>query len=83
MHTYLRDKQALRERADLNPWLTAYLLVVWVLEAGSACEGFGFPFDRAHLLFYQRLREAYPALKQLHAQRRHWVACARLAAGSA
>ena len=39
MHTYLRDKQALHERADLNPWLTAYLLVVWVLEAGSACEG--------------------------------------------
>ena len=68
MHTYLRDKQALHERADLNPWLTAYLLVVWVLEAGSACEGFGFPFDRAHLLFYQRLREAYPALKQLHAK---------------
>ena len=68
MHTYLRDKQALHERAELNPWLTAYLLVVWVLEAGSACEGFGFPFDRAHLLFYQRLREAYPALKQLQAE---------------
>ena len=65
MHTYLRDKQALHERAELNPWLTAYLLVVWVLEAGSACEGFGFPFDRAHLLFYQRLREAYPGLSRI------------------
>ena len=32
-------KTALHERAELNPWLTAYLLVVWVLEAGSACEG--------------------------------------------
>ena len=42
--------------------------MICVLEAGSACEGFGFPFDRAHLLFYQRLREAYPALEQAQAE---------------
>ena len=49
----------------LNPWVSAYLLVIWVPEAERACEGFGFPFDRPHLMLYQRLREAYPALKTL------------------
>lgn len=48
-----------------NPWLTAYLLVVWIVESNSASQGFGFPFDQPHLDFYERVQEAYPSLKRL------------------
>jgi hypothetical protein len=65
LQAYL-GKNPTQER--LNPWVTAYLLVGWVLEANSASDGFGFPFDQPHLEFYQRLREAYPALKALKAK---------------
>jgi hypothetical protein len=69
LQTYLDTKAVDNDNpAALTPWVSAYLLVAWVLEADSACEGFGFPFDRPHLVFYQRLREAYPALKKLKAK---------------
>jgi hypothetical protein len=68
LQTYLEKKQATDTQQVLSPWVSAYLLVVWVLEAGSACDGFGFPFDTPHLAFYQRLREAYPSLKALKAE---------------
>ena len=42
--------------------------MVWVLEAHSAGDGLGFPFDQPHLTFYQRLRETYPSLKALKAK---------------
>ena len=65
LQTYLVKKQASDTQQVLNPWVSAYLLVGWILEANSASDGFGFPFDHPHLEFYQRLREAYPALKAL------------------
>ena len=68
LQSYLDKTPATHTPAGLNPWVTAYLLVVWVLEANSACNGYGFPFDQPHLAFYQRLREAYPALKKLKAR---------------
>ena len=68
LQTYLGKKQATDTQQVLSPWVSAYLLVVWVLEADSACDGFGFPFDYPHLVFYQRLREAYPSLKELKAK---------------
>jgi len=68
LQSYLDKTPATHTPRGLNPWVTAYLLVVWVLEADSACNGYGFPFDQPHLAFYQRLREAYPALKQLKAR---------------
>jgi len=68
LQTYLGKKQANDTQQVLSPRVSAYLLVVWVLEADSACDGFGFPFDYPHLVFYQRLREAYPSLKALKAK---------------
>ena len=54
LQTYLSTKPATNDHPQaLNPWVSAYLLVVWILEADSACEGFGVPFDRSHLMFYQ------------------------------
>jgi hypothetical protein len=39
------------------PAVAAYTLISWVLDAESECNGFGFPFDQSHLVFYQRLQE--------------------------
>ncbi len=49
----------------LSPVVTAYRLVSWILGASNASNGFGFPFDQPHLVFYQRLQHAYPTLKYL------------------
>ena len=68
LQTYLGKKQAIPTQQRLSPWVTAYLLVGWILESNSASNGFGFPFDHPHLEFYQRLREAYPSLKILKAK---------------
>lgn len=62
---YLKCKDKKRSENTLDPTVTAYLLVVWVLESNSASNGFGFPFDQPRLDFYLRLHEAYPALKRL------------------
>lgn len=32
-----------------------YVLIEWGLDGKKQCDGFGFPFDRPHLVFYQRL----------------------------
>jgi hypothetical protein len=60
LEAYLKSKEM-----RLDPRVTAYLLVTWILESDSASNGFGFPFDQPHLEFYLRFKEAYPSLKQL------------------
>ena len=65
LETYLKGKEIRVSEQKLEPRVMAYLLVTWVLEADSASNGFGFPFDQPHLEFYLRLQEAYPLLKQL------------------
>ncbi len=62
---YLKDEEIRNPEGSLEPYVMAYLLVSWILESGSASNGFGFPFDQPHLEFYLRLQEAYPALKRL------------------
>ena len=37
------------------PMIGAYALIHWCLDT-SALEGYGFPFDRPHLIFYRRLK---------------------------
>lgn len=65
LQAYLKDQETGCPSAPLDPRVKAYLLVAWVLESDSACNGFGFPFDQPHLEFYRRLQDAYPSLKQL------------------
>jgi hypothetical protein len=62
---YLSHQTIQSTKKDFDPRLTAYILISWVLEYNSASNGLGFPFDRPHLEFYLRLKEAYPTLKQL------------------
>ena len=65
---YLGSKQLEKLDTPLKPLVAAYLIISWVVEAKSESNGFGFPFDRPHLDFYQRLQEAYPELKTLKQQ---------------
>jgi hypothetical protein len=62
---YLSSKRLHEPEMPLQPSVTAYLIINWVLEAKSESHGFGFPFDRPHLDFFHRLQEAYPELKEL------------------
>jgi len=48
------------------PAVAAYTLISWVLDAESECNGFGFPFDQSHLVFYQRLREFGVRLHEMY-----------------
>jgi hypothetical protein len=43
----------------LAPAPIAYSLINWILEGKHDGDGYGFPFDRPYLSFFQRLREAY------------------------
>lgn len=47
------------------PAVAAYTLISWVLDANAESNGFGFPFDWSHLVFYQRLQEVCLRLHQL------------------
>jgi hypothetical protein len=48
------------------PPLAAYTLINWVMDGEAEGNGFGFPFDQTHLVFYQRLQEVALRLHQLY-----------------
>ena len=39
--------------------VSSYLMIHWVFDTSDQLEGYGFPFDCPHLIFYQRLRVLY------------------------
>lgn len=47
------------------PLVAAYAFVLWALEGKKQTQGYGFPFDRAYLNFYQRLKILHSGLTQL------------------
>jgi hypothetical protein len=47
------------------PALTTYTLIHWALDTSSQLNGYGFPFDRTHLIFYQNLKAVYSSLTQI------------------
>lgn len=46
---------SIRPGMDL-PIITAYVLILWALDANYQLDGYGFPFDRFYLEFYERLK---------------------------
>jgi hypothetical protein len=44
------------------PAASTYTLIHWAFESSSESKGYGFPFDRPHLEFYQRLRKIHALL---------------------
>lgn len=65
LELYLSHQTTLCIGDDFDSRLTTYICISWVLEYNSVSNGLGFPFDRPHLEFNLRLKEAYRILKQL------------------
>jgi hypothetical protein len=42
-----------------------YTLIAWALEGKKQGKGYGFPFDRPHLCFYERFKAVYSFLRRL------------------
>jgi len=64
--SYLSRKNLEEYDFDLPSVVAAYILLAWVIEANAESCGFGFPFDRPHVDFVRRLKQAYPQLKELN-----------------
>jgi len=65
----IADLRASLEKGELKaaaleriPALSTYTLIHWVFESSSESRGYGFPFDRPHLEFYQRLKKIHRLL---------------------
>jgi len=52
------------------PLVVSYTLILWALEGKKEAEGYGFPFDRTYLAFYQRLRTLDATIRRL--RQHHW-----------
>ncbi len=50
---------------DHIPMIVAYALIHWIFDYPSQSNGYGFPFDRPHLDFYQRIQEVHRLLEQI------------------
>jgi len=65
----LTDLKASMENTELEahslehiPMVATYALILWIFEYPRQSNGYGFPFDRAHLDFYRRLKEVHDLL---------------------
>jgi hypothetical protein len=47
------------------PTVATYALIQWAFELPWQSRGYGFPFDRPHLEFYQRLKEVHRRLRSI------------------
>jgi len=48
------------------PALATYALIHWLFEAPHPSKGYGFPFERPHLVFYQRLKKVHTLLTNIN-----------------
>jgi len=53
------------QRINHIPVVVAYTLALWALEGKKQGKGYGFPFDRPYITFYQRLETLYSVLRKL------------------
>ena len=67
LDVYLKDEG---QSGDVLPRVLAYILSHWILDAKSELNGYGFPFDREHLIFYRRLKSASRIVKNLSAKKK-------------
>jgi hypothetical protein len=64
---YLKDEG---KTGDVLPSVLAYILSTWIVDANSELNGYGFPFDRSHLIFYKRLKTARSIVQNLSAKKK-------------
>lgn len=54
-----------RSIGSLMPPVAFYVLITWILESRNKSHGHGFPFDRPHVDFYDRLQQSHAMLEHL------------------
>jgi hypothetical protein len=64
---YLKEEG---KTANVLPRVLAYILSKWILDANSELNGYGFPFDRSHLVFYKRLKTARSIVENLSTKKK-------------
>lgn len=62
----LKKKKIQKGMLDLMPAAAAYTVVQWAVAGKKQGNGYGFPFDRPYLTFYERLKVAHSMLIQLN-----------------
>ena len=67
LDNYLKDEG---KSGDVLPRVLAYILSSWILDANSELNGYGFPFDRSHLIFYKRLKTARSIVADLSTKKK-------------
>jgi len=56
MKHYMEDHQQGVPKESLSGVVKTYLMLAWLLDFKRELKGLGFPFDRQHGLFYQRIK---------------------------
>jgi hypothetical protein len=64
---YLKDEG---KTGNVLPSVLAYILSNWIVDANSELNGYGFPFDRSHFIFYKRLKTARGIVANLSAKKK-------------
>jgi len=67
LDVYLKDEG---QSGDVLPRVLAYILSNWIMDAKSELNGYGFPFDREHLIFYKRLKTARSIVENLSTKKK-------------
>ncbi|MEA2082856.1 MAG: transposase [Thermodesulfobacteriota bacterium] len=65
--TYLKKEGKARQ---ILPPVLAYIFSSWILDANSESQGYGFPFDRPHFIFYKRLHAVKDVLSSLSTKKK-------------
>jgi hypothetical protein len=64
-HCGIQNNSLPASSLELIPALNVYSLIHWALEGKNQGQGYGFPFDRPHLIFTRRLQEIYGHIDRL------------------
>lgn len=63
--TSLKNGEIAEWALEETPVVAAYSMILWALDGKKQGNGYGFPFDRPYLVFYQRLQIVYDKCKEL------------------
>lgn len=61
----IKEQTLLGSCLESIPLVSAYSLIQWALAGKHEGQGYGFPFDRPHVVFADRLRALYAELEQI------------------
>ncbi len=63
--TEVENKQLSDCSLKLAPVVSTYALILWALDGKNQSKGYGFPFDRPHVVYVQRLHSIYLQMEEL------------------